>query len=81
MSFKLAFITALALLGMQSIYIGQLVQAAAAPLTLCMCTYTRGVAYTVVSFKLAFITASALLGMHSIYIGQLVEITALLVVM
>ena len=45
MSFKLAFITASALLGMRSIYIGQLVRAAAAPLTLCMHAYTRGVAY------------------------------------
>ena len=43
---KLLFIPALALLGMRSTYIGQLVQAAAAPLILRMRACIGGVAYT-----------------------------------
>ena len=43
---KLAFIAASALLGMCSIYIGQLVRATAASLILRMRAYTGGVAYT-----------------------------------
>ena len=40
------FIATSALLGMSSIYIGQLVRATAAPLILCMRAHTGGVGYT-----------------------------------
>ena len=43
--FKLTFIRASALVAMRSTYLGQLVQASAAPLILHMCTYLGGVAY------------------------------------
>ena len=46
MNVKLLFIPALALLGMHSTYIGQLVRAAATPLILRMHACIGGVAYT-----------------------------------